>query len=383
MADQDAVRTPLGQRLRDWSGTPLTVAVWIAAAVAASVMLIGRVRHVAYPGIARGGVFEISSATTGTVRDLRVRLFESVDSGDIVADLDPARVEAEIATARAELARIEAQLDAARLAIEGGASPTEIDRRTELRRFAVDVEDRRLEELSLLVSIESDRVIAQRLGLERRRIEALERDGVVSEAELDDIRLRHETVLRRIDENRRLLAQVRRERDAAQARLEQFSQTASADELRDASLAPLRAEIDTQNARIAELQVARQALVLRSPVDGQIASILARPGQAVVAGQPVVRVAQRFASDIIAYAPDRAPRMPRVGQPAKVIARRGGPALESVVLRVGPAIEPMPNRLWRNAGITEYGRPFLVAAGAPLRLIPGELVDVQVEAGAD
>ena len=384
MSGRNRVRTPLRQRLRDWSGAPLTVAVWFVAATVSAVMLVGRVHRVSYPGVARSGVFDVSPAVTGTVRDLRVELFEFVEAGDVVADLDSSEVEARIKTAKAELGRIAAELDAARVAMQKGATPAEIDRRTELRRFVVDVEDRRLEELSLLVAIESDRVVAQRLGLEHERIESLTRDGVVSQAELDDIRLRHETVLRRIEKNRRLLSQVRRERQAAQARLQDFSRTASADELQDTALAPLNAALDVQNGRIAELQVARRALRLRSPVAGQVSGILARPGQAVVAGHPIARVAQAFASSVIAYAPERAPITPRPGARVRVLARRtGAPALESVVVRIGPAIELMPDRLWRNAGVTEYGRPFLVAAGEPLHLVPGELVDVELEAGAD
>jgi len=384
MNERDRVRTPLPQRLRDWSGTPLTVAVWFIAATAAIVMLVGRVRHATYPGMARSNVFDVSPAVTGTVQDLRVELFEFVEAGDVIADLDSSDVEARIKTAKAELGRIAAELNAARVTMQKGATPAEIDRRTELRRFAVDVEDRRLEELSLLVAIESDRVIAERLRLEHERIEALTRQGVVAQAELDDIRLRHETVLRQIEKNRHLLSQVRRERESAQARLKEFSRTASANELKDILLAPLHAALDVQNSRIARLQAARHALKLRSPVTGQIAGILAQPGQAVVAGQPIARIAQAFASEVIAYAPERSPITPQPGARVRVLARRtGGPAMESVVLRVGPTIELMPDRLWHNAGITEYGRPFLVATGEPLDLVPGELVDVELEAGAN
>jgi hypothetical protein len=66
---------------------------------------------------------------------------------------------------------------------------------------------------------------------------------------------------------------------------------------------------------------------------------------------------------------------------SKVLAaRRGDPSLvaESIITRVGPSIEQMPLRMWRDSAIPEYGLPFVVAGIPVLKLTPGELVGIRV-----
>ena len=50
---------------------------------------------------------------------------------------------------------------------------------------------------------------------------------------------------------------------------------------------------------------------------------------------------------------------------------------ESVVVRVGTALELMPDRLWRQPGLPGYGRAVIIAGVPDLRLAPGERVDVR------
>ncbi len=49
----------------------------------------------------------------------------------------------------------------------------------------------------------------------------------------------------------------------------------------------------------------------------------------------------------------------------------------SHVIHLGPAIEQLPNRLWRNPNVPQWGRPFLVEIPEGMDLIPGELVGIR------
>ncbi len=354
----------------------MTAVVWVGALVAFLALLERRAERVSYLGLARSVTYQVSPVTAGTVEEVLFDLYEPVEAGAVVATLDARHLLARIETARTMIGGLRAELEATRAMLEGGSAPDQLDRRAELRRFAVDVERRRIEELALVARIESEAIEERRLALEKRRFERLHSEGIVSDAEWDDARLRHATVARRLEEDRRRLAELRRERQAAAARLAQFEgDSASAME---AALAPLRRSVDVAEKQLVELQVEREWLLLRSPVAGKVEGILARRGQAVVAGQPVVSIAAAYATEVVAYLPEESPRRLRPGQPVRV-ARLDRPIeARSMVLRIGPRIELIPPRLRRNPALAEYGRPFVASASAELRLLPGEVVEVAV-----
>jgi multidrug resistance efflux pump len=217
----------------------------------------------------------------------------------------------------------------------------------------------------------------QRLAAQFARIKPLHADGIVSDSEYDDVRLLHDQVAKRIEENRILLAEIQEKFRAAEARMRTFQESLPVEGREVSLLEPLRAAVEVQVKRIEEIRAERERLVLRSPVAGQVSLVPARSGQSVVAGEPVVMVARRFATEVIGYLPEYAAGV--AAENMRVfVARASDPAVsaESVVLRISPTIEPLPERLWLRPGVPVYGRPFIVAAAQSLELIPGERVSV-------
>ena len=51
---------------------------------------------------------------------------------------------------------------------------------------------------------------------------------------------------------------------------------------------------------------------------------------------------------------------------------------ESFVVRLGPDVEMLPERLWRQPSTPEYGRAVVIAAVPSLDLTPGELLSVRI-----
>jgi len=375
---REPIETPREQRLAELRGTPTTVGVWTIAVIAIVVILAGRAREFEYIGLARTTQYEISPDVAGRVDRVLVGLYEAVESGAVVATLDAAGVRARLKTARAELARLGAELDA----VASGTDADRLDQRADLRRFDIDVEDRRLESLGLRVTIESDEVEAQRLGLTLRRMRDLHWDGVISDEELDDVRLRHREVTTRITENRVLLARLAEEYDAALERKRDFERSLPFATDDAGILAPLRLSVEVQERRVDEIQVEREALVLRAPVAGKVSALLGTPGQAVRPGEAIAMVAPGVASEVVGYAPTTEAATDPTGRTV-ILYRATDPdrVLESVVLRVSPAIEVLPEQLWRRPGRAEYGRAFTVAAGAGLGLLPGEPVHIRMRTG--
>lgn len=377
MAARGALNAALARLIDELRQAPLAAGVWLCAVVAVCVILSGRAARYQYVGIASTAYYEISPSTVGTIERITVDLYEPVEAGAIVATLDPGPIEASLATAQAELARLEAAMESERTVLRRGVGPQQTDWRADLGGFEIEVEQRRLEELTLKVEIENDQVEKQRLAARLARIKPLHADGIVSTSEYDDVRLRHDQVAKRIEENQVLLAAIQDKFRTAQERMNAFQQSLPLDGREASLLAPLSAAVDVQLKRIDEIRAERERLVLRSPVAGQVSQLPARDGQSVVAGEPVIMVARRFASEVVGYLPEYAAGAAHENMRV-VVARASDPAItaESVVLRISPTIETLPQRLWLRPDVAEYGRPFVVATAPSLELVPGERVSV-------
>ncbi len=183
------------------------------------------------------------------VRSIRVREGDRVRAGDTLALLVVPTLEAGIAQAEARVGAAEALVRE----LARGAQPAEV------ARAAAD-----------LRSAEAE---AERTASDLRRAEPLLAQGELSPARLDALRAAAQVAAGR--------------RDAAQQAL-RLLQDGAREERRAAAAAERRAA----GAALAALRASEADLVLLAPVDGIVTSRNAEPGEAVVAGQSVVTVAQ-------------------------------------------------------------------------------------------
>jgi hypothetical protein len=51
--------------------------------------------------------------------------------------------------------------------------------------------------------------------------------------------------------------------------------------------------------------------------------------------------------------------------------------VHSQILRIGPTMEQMPQQLWRNPNIPEWGQPFMIKVPPQMNLIVGERVGIR------
>lgn len=376
MADPASpVRAPLRERLRELSGPPMHVAVWLLAAGAAIAIFAGRSRGTEYLGLAQAVQYEVSATTAGTVASVLPDVYEPVEAGQVLAHLDDAEIAARLETERAVLEQLTGELEAELLRLGFQEAGLIEDR----RRFQIDEQQLQLEILSTRVVLEGDQIELERLNLQVGRIGPLAGEGIVAPSEYDDLRLTRDRIARRIEENRNLLLRVESEHHAARSRREAYEKQFPDVQDKDPVLRPLRDAVRAQERRLDEIEIQRRGLVLRSPVAGRVTQVLARSGQAILPGEPLVLVVEHAASEIIAFAPE--PFAGRIAERARATAtRRQAPfsTAESIVARVGPGIEVLPQRLWRDPVVPEYGRPFVVAAVPGLKLTPGEVVTVRL-----
>ena len=377
-ADTKPIETPHAQRVANFKQRSLPLIVWSVCALLCVVLLTNRARSFQYIGLAQAPQYEVSASATGTIDTLVVALFQDVQAGEVVATLDERSVLASIETTNARITKLQADLGSARAQMFSGSGSGLADFNADLRRFQIDEEDRRLEGLSLRVVVESDEVERSRLWLEVERNRELLGDGIIGQSFFETIQAAHDVVDTRLTKNKILLAQTDEEFQVARERRRAYEGELSVIPEAAPQLLPLQEAITIEAARLREIQVQRASLVLRSPVDGRVSSVYGRRGQAVVPGEPVVMISERSVSEIVAYLAEADGLRVEEQQPVRLVSHtRPGVVSDSVVLRVSPGIEVLPQRLWRNPQIADYGRAVVIAPQAAMKLTPGETIEVR------
>jgi len=371
------IPTPAAQRRENFKQRTLPLVVWCVCAGIAVGMLFTRARRFEYVGVASAPSYEISSRTAATLASVPVALYDRVAAGDVVAVLDDTQIKATIETARATVKRLSAELDAAKAGLGGAAGSGGLA--TDLRRFAVDEDRQRLEALSIKVTLEADKVELERRGIEARRAEMLRAANLLSDAELDNARLLYEEVKRRNEENERLLEEANASVKRTQARRVDYEHGGGGPGSEPAALRPLREAINVEIQRLNEIETQRVALVLKSPVAGRVSRILAARGQSVVAGEPILLIEEEAVREIVAYLREGDIRPVSPNAKVRITSVRSGKVADAIVLAVGPGLETLPPRLWKNPQIAEYGLGVTIAASPLLALTPNELVSVSFE----
>jgi len=380
MTEREAqpIETPMTQKLVDFRHRTLPLVVWSFCALLAVVMLIGRASRFEYLGLAQALEYPVSPVARGTLETVVVDIYDDVRSGDMVAKFDDSPVLANISTANATLRQLQAELEAARVQLMAEGGQGRANWVADLRRFQIDEEQRRLDLLSQKVIVETQQIELERVEIEERRGKELFQAGVIAQNYYDMIRLQRDEVRQGLEDNQVLLSQTEQEFLAAQRRREEYQEGLPRDAWIESMLQPLHEAIEVESRRLDEIELQRQALVLRSPVDGQVSQVLGRRGQSVMPGEPVVVIAEESVREIVAFLAEDDGRE-IVANTSVVVSTRdaGGTVAESVVLRVGPTVQELPQRLWRNPRVPDYGRAVVIAAAPSMQLTPGEVVNVK------
>jgi len=385
------------------------VLVWLVATTGVVWLFYQRAGRFEVVGIARSHVRQVAASSTGRIKEIRFELFAPVRTGQTVATLDTvcdneqllkAELETQLAMAGAEAERLLALLIPTQEQMVADNADMQLSREDNQRRFEVDVESARLRVLQLQVPIASEQITLDGLAADVKMLEKLLADDAVAPQDLERVRVQYEGSARKIEEDKRLLEQAKLDWQQAEQRCAEFAKYELPKRSEDAALEAIRKEIRVKEelmkgllAQLAALKT-RQAVELKSPIDGIIVPIhpqqndaleqtpgeqaMRRPGEVVTAGEPILAVAQREPNEIVAYVNERQLAYFEKGMSVELVKTRTPAQIApSTVVEVGPAIEVMPQRLWRNPNVPQWGRPVLVEIPQGLALLPGELVGIR------
>jgi multidrug resistance efflux pump len=276
----------------------------------------------------------------------------------------------------------------------------DISRTGDLNRLAMDVDNYRVRVMQLQGSIAADEMNLEDLGAEKKILEKLVAEDAIAPYELDKAKVQQASLTKKMEEDSRVLAQARADMAKAEERLEQLAQREVAEPSVDHALEVIRKGIQVQEelmqgllGRLKALK-SREAVELKSPIEGVIIPIpvrendalhqrpgeqvMRRIGEVVTAGDPILAVAQREPTEIVAYVSEQQLSMLKEDMSVELIKiRTPAQIAESQIASISPTMELMPQRLWRNPTIPQWGRPVLINIPPGLSLVPGEVVGIR------
>ncbi|HEC02279.1 MAG TPA: HlyD family efflux transporter periplasmic adaptor subunit, partial [Phycisphaerales bacterium] len=224
------------------------------------------------------------------------------------------------------------------------------------------------------------------LALDVKIAEKLVAEEALAPFELQKTRAQYNALATKIEETENLLEQAKAALEQTQQRRDEYIQHQPYHPSVDDALEVIRKAIRVQEKRMEELvremeSLDRRAeLELKAPMDGVVSGILHRQAEVVLAGEPILTIAEGDITDIIAYADESMMSEIREGMVVQLIKNSEPSKVQvesSEVTYVGPVVEQIPVQLWLNPNIPQWGRPFLIKAPAQMKLIAGERVGIR------
>lgn len=310
-------------------------------------------------GITQGRLYQVSASVDSRLKTVAVELFEDVSKGQVLATLDETLLNAQITTIQAEVESLTSQLLSIQDTMLAEAANLQTDTIASQRRFNVDVENVRLVILEQKTLIETDKVMLEDLALEVKIAAELLVKDAIPPYELQKAEAIYKALAKKIELSQQLLAQAEQDFEQARRRRDEFAQRQPVHPSVDSALEIIRKQMAVQEGLINELSVQREALKITSPVDGTVIQIqvnsnqavllrpgedvLRKPGEVVLAGDPILVVAETEPTEIVAYISQE--QLAKVKETMVVqIVKNTEPAqiAGSQVTNLGPTMELMP-----------------------------------------
>jgi len=307
----------------------------------------------------------IIATKSGLLSELNVERFQKVAKGQLVGRV----IITESEILQASLTAIEQDLKVLRARMD-----------QDQRRTEVNYEQLRQAWMSRRVELAIARVNLQYAEAEFQRIAQLFQDQLVSQ-DVYDLAFRAQGRLRvEVTEQEKLVADVEQGlnrlessgREAATLRAVGVTSGPEADPAHD----PISAAIAAQEAKLSLIE---GPVVLTVPLDGRVSMIYHRPGEKIMAGDPIATITALNSDRIVGYVRQPLTVVPKVGDEVQVRTR--GSARKTAtgrVLQVGSQMQMVASPLHIRGYDTsqERGLPFLVELPPGLHAYPGELVDL-------
>lgn len=369
---------PFHRRVENFQRAGLPLIIWIGAVIGVVFLVQQRGTEYTYRGLVEVVDHIVAAPADGIVSEIPMELFGRVEAGQVVARLDSGPLLARLETAGAEVLRIRAEQVVVIASLESEAAEITRDWEKDARRFEMDAVDLRVNLLQEKVDLETDRVDSERARLAYERARKLVDSGVSAAAEVESLELEWRALEQRITKAEELVARMEAEFERAEARSRDFFISVPEPLDPEPRLAALRAAAKVQELRLAEIEVLRAGLVLFAPVAGRVRSLAATPGRAVVLGQELLTVTPDVGAAVVFYHPQVVPLAIVAGDAVEMQRVGSLDMVEGVVASLAPEMEVLPEALWLDPAVPEYGRAVRLKPTPGTGWVPGEPIEVRL-----
>jgi len=355
------IPTPPAQRWREFRIQVLPLIVFAIVVFA----IISLWRTYVQPSMVVGEVeslrSDLSSLVDGQVVEVRVRPFDTVTRGQVLArvsPMDPALQEATLAQTAADLHLMKLRLDVDKTRNLSAYSQLKLDLITERLNLGIAQARLRLAENELKRAKELYEAEVAPLGIGSRdsptgyEVALRDRDALVAE----------------IDQRTKAIAELQKDLKAMETR--GVIQIAETDPVIEQAI---RAQQEV-------LRRTAAATEIKAPFDGVVSRVYHQPGEKVLRGDPIVRVESRSASYIIGYIRQPIERVPTTNDTVTIRTRSTHRRMaKAPIVRVGSQMERInPLLLSPDGARQEVGLPILIALPPNLKVLPGEYVELSI-----
>ncbi len=244
---------------------------------------------------------DVAPRLAGRVIKLAVREGDQVRSGQVVAELDAAEVEAQLAQVRAAVAAAKtrpAQADAALALARASVQAQLTQARAQMDAAAAAVEASKASLRAAEANLQASETNLARAESDLGRLESLYRDGAVSAQQLDTARSTVKAAQAQRDAARAQRDAAQTQLTASAAFLEQARAGLAVAEanrqtitIREQDAAASRAQLAQAQAALQQIQIMRGYAILTAPLSGVVVSKHVEVGDLVGVGAPVVTIA--------------------------------------------------------------------------------------------
>ncbi len=355
------IPTPPAQRWREVRLLYLPRALFLCGVVLVAWMWRQAVAPSSLVAEAEAVGSELRTTQDGVLANLKVTLHQHVRAGETVGYVVAANsrlLDATLAVIRAEVGMLNATMQGA----------------TDRQRVALEFERLQLDWMNHRVERAALQGKLQQAEIDLSRAEPLHRSGLITEENYEQLKIARDMLVKQVDEKNKLIA-----------RLQPILPTMSVSDTKAAELSgesALAAAVKVQDAKLklAEEQLAPVPLI--APIDGVVALVLRRPGEAVRAGEPILRLTATKPERLAGYLRQPLSFEPKRGMSAEIRTRGLTPKTAATkITEIGTALEPIsPGMLTAmrlpTAPAPETALRIEFALPTGLELRPGEHVDV-------
>jgi multidrug resistance efflux pump len=365
----------------------LPVLVWCGAVLCVVGLFHRRTARFEVVGLAQPEVHQVAATCDARLVSVKYQLFDKVKAGDPVVvlstELDDEVIDAELETIAADMNQIVAQLTELRENYIAEIFNRESEWWAEMRAFTADIVTTHRAHRDANEVLENNLAILDRTNKEIESFKIEHLNDLASDIsifnKLKTMERNRDKLLEQIERNRGKVAEYEKEYEEALDRRERYKvyrPTAGTTDQEANNVIAIAKEAFER--RREALLARREPLVLTAPFDGYVSQIQREVGEAVMQGVEILRIAKEKPRAIVAYANEGIVGDLEIGKRVEVIKGSKPPQKgPSTVTYIGPAVEQLPQRLWQNPNMPQWGRPLLIEIPVDMKLIPGEMVGIR------